>query len=221
MKRIRAFLDNYVDPAERLAQILFGLIMLLTTTAVARSTLDKEGTKGIEEMIREAIGCNVAWGVITGVLYSMNTLYDRSWPNRLQHDCRGCDDSVALAVIQDNIEESFAEITTPDDRAELARKILVNLKQTKTSPPSIGRKDLVTGLIIFVLVTMTIAALVPFCFTSDLKLAIQLTNILLVVLMFIVGFCWGRVVRMNSWLTGLAITIIGLAMVGVAEYLGG
>ena len=88
--------------------------------------------------------------------------------------------------------------------------------------PHFQWKDAATGLIILFLVVITaVPALVPFLFTDDMLLALRVTNTTLVAIMFVVGYCWGRVVLMNPWATGLSIMLIGVAMAGVAEWLGG
>ena len=40
-------------------------------------------------------------------------------------------------------------------------------------------------------------------------------------LLFVVGYRWARETNTNPWLGGLAMTLIGAALVGVAKLLGG
>jgi hypothetical protein len=58
--RIRRFVPRYLDPASRLGEVLFGLIMVLTMTLTAGLTV-AEGTEGVRQLLLAAIGCNVAW----------------------------------------------------------------------------------------------------------------------------------------------------------------
>ena len=53
--------ERILDPAERIAEILFGLIMALTCTgAIGVATADQFE---IRTMLIGALGCNVAWGI--------------------------------------------------------------------------------------------------------------------------------------------------------------
>ena len=70
------FIHRYLDPASRLSEILFGLIMVLSVTLTAGLTV-AEGAAGVRQLLLAALGCNVAWGIIDGVMYVMN-LHDRT-----------------------------------------------------------------------------------------------------------------------------------------------
>jgi hypothetical protein len=55
------FVPRYLDPASRLGEVLFGLVMVLTITLTAGLTV-AEGKEGVRQLLLVAIGCNVAWG---------------------------------------------------------------------------------------------------------------------------------------------------------------
>ncbi len=56
-----------LDPVERVSEVLFGLIMVLTFTGSL--SVAKAGRDDIRTMLIGALGCNIAWGIIDGVLY--------------------------------------------------------------------------------------------------------------------------------------------------------
>src|SRR5512145_3364575 len=64
-----------LDPAERISEVLFGLIMVLTFTG-SLSIVDAE-REDIRAMLIGALGCNIAWGLIDGILYMMGSLAER------------------------------------------------------------------------------------------------------------------------------------------------
>ena len=56
-----------LEPVERISEIWFGLVMVLTFTcsiAVAEA-----GSEEVHTMLRAAVGCNLAWGIIDAFLY--------------------------------------------------------------------------------------------------------------------------------------------------------
>jgi len=68
---------RYLDPGERLGEIIFGLIMVLTFTSTARATLG-ESEDSAHELLIATLGCNIAWGIIDGGMYLMSAMLDRA-----------------------------------------------------------------------------------------------------------------------------------------------
>ena len=66
--RRRSFVSRHLDPASHMGEILFGLIMTLTFTLAAGIVIQEEGREGAREMLIGILGCNLAWGIIDGVL---------------------------------------------------------------------------------------------------------------------------------------------------------
>src|SRR5512136_1834108 len=64
-----------LDPVDRVSEVLFGLIMVLTFTG-SLSVADA-GRDDIRAMLIGALGCNLAWGIIDGVLYLMGCLAEK------------------------------------------------------------------------------------------------------------------------------------------------
>ncbi len=81
MNYLRSFFESYADPAERLTEVLFGLLMVLTCTLGASLTV-AEGREATREMLLAALGCNVAWGLINGVIRTMDCMYERGLRRR-------------------------------------------------------------------------------------------------------------------------------------------
>src|SRR3982751_317985 len=64
-----------LEPIERVSEILFGLIMVLTFTGSL--SVAEAGREDVRTMLIGALGCNIAWGLIDGVLYMMGSLADK------------------------------------------------------------------------------------------------------------------------------------------------
>ena len=67
-----------LEPGERIAEVLFGLIMVLSFTG-SLSVADA-GRDDVRTMLIGALGCNIAWGIIDGILYLMDCLSRRRVP---------------------------------------------------------------------------------------------------------------------------------------------
>src|SRR5512136_594671 len=64
-----------LEPYDRISEVLFGLIMVLTFTGSL--SIAEAGRESIRTMLIGALGCNLAWGIIDGVLYLMGCLAEK------------------------------------------------------------------------------------------------------------------------------------------------
>src|SRR6201995_3561076 len=65
-----------LDPIDRVSEVLFGLIMVLTFTGSL--SVAEAGREDVRTMLIGALGCNLAWGIIDGILYLMGSLAEKS-----------------------------------------------------------------------------------------------------------------------------------------------
>ena len=65
-----------LDPIDRVSEILFGLFMVLTFTGTV--SVATAGREDVRLMLIAAIGCNIAWGFVDGVMYVLRTLVSRA-----------------------------------------------------------------------------------------------------------------------------------------------
>src|SRR5579864_4003523 len=115
------FVSKYLDPASRLGEILFGLIMVLTVTLTAGLTV-AEGRHGVRQLLVAAIGCNVAWGIIDAIMYIMNCVTVRSGKVRLVRAVQSAsNDQAALRLIQEEIEPELQELLDSQQADALSR----------------------------------------------------------------------------------------------------
>ena len=121
---MKRFVPKYLDPASRLGEVLFGLIMVLTVTLTAGLTV-AEGRAGVRQLLLAAIGCNLAWGIIDRVMYIMNCLTERSRKVRLIEAVqRARDARAALDVIQNEVEPELQSLLDPEQREAFSLSIL-------------------------------------------------------------------------------------------------
>src|SRR5690242_8024436 len=80
-----------LDPIERSMETLFGLIMVLTFTCTLSAAT--AGREEIRTMVFAALGCNLAWGIVDGVMYLLNTLAERGRGLQFLHRLRRTPDA--------------------------------------------------------------------------------------------------------------------------------
>jgi len=214
---------NYLKPNESLAEIVAGLIMVLSFT-LAASVASGGGQDGARAALIGAIGCNVAWGIIDAVFYIMDSAFDRRRLIRLGRAVASApDEAAALATIRGELDPHLASVTTAEDREQLYKRIRNSLVHRRVPRRAGLRRDDVLGAVtVFCLVFATaLPAVLPLLLINDPWIALRTSNLLVVGLLFIVGYRWAKYVDANPWLAGLGLTALGLALVAVAIPLGG
>jgi hypothetical protein len=219
---MKRFVPRYLDPASRLGEILFGLIMVLTVTLSAGFVVN-EGRAGVRELLIAAIGCNLAWGIIDAVMYLMNCVTVRSGKMQLVMAVqRAPDSSAALALIQKEVEPELLALLDPDEGEALGKSILRHLSQAEVTPATVTKDDIYGALACLFLVFFScLPAALPFFVLSQPYFALRVSNLLLVTLLFLVGYKWAGYIGINRMGAGLVMVLIGLALVGIAILLGG
>lgn len=218
----RPFLDRYLEPADRLNEVLFGLIMVLTFTLTAGIAIG-ESPDAVRELLIATIGCNLAWGVIDGAMFVMASLMERSRREREIARVREArDEAAAFAVIDGFMQDSLVAFATDDERVRLDRLILEAARRAPPERVRLHREDVYGALASFFLVVLsTIPAAIPFLLIDEPWPALRVSNAILVSLLFVVGVQWGRHAYVNRWLAGVAFLAAGLGLVGIAIALGG
>lgn len=208
-----------LDPVDRVTEVLFGLIMVLTST----NTLSVATAGGAEigTMIIGALGCNLAWGIIDAALYVMGCLNERGRELLMLRAVRQpVSPEEAGRLIAENLPESLASVLSPND-AEAMRQKLVRLPEPPPRP-GLTRDDArsAAGICLLVFVS-TFPVVIPFLFIGEVRPALRLSNAVAIAMMFACGYVFARYTGLRGWPTGLLMVAIGCAMVGVAIVLGG
>src|SRR3974377_1898072 len=75
-----------LEPIERISEVLFGLIMVLTFTC--SFSVAESGRAEVRTMLLAALGCNLVWGIIDAIMYLMGCLAERARSLSLLHRVR-------------------------------------------------------------------------------------------------------------------------------------
>ena len=208
-----------LEPHERVSEVLFGLIMVLTFTG-SLSIAESDGGD-VRTMLIGALGCNLAWGIIDGIFYLMGCLSEKGSGIRALRAVRmATEPEAAHRVIESELPPILAATLGPADYESLRQK-LIRLPE----PPSrvrLGRKEWLGAIAVCLwvfLVTFPVA--VPFIFMDDLGRAMRASNAIAIGLLFLSGYAFGRIAEYRPWLTGLSMVVLGSALVAVAIALGG
>lgn len=220
--RVRAFVERHLSPADRLAEALCGLIMVLTFTLVAAPHMG-EGREGVRNLLFATVGCNVAWGIIDGALYVLSCVSNRARRASIVRTVQQApDEARAVAVVRTALEPDLTWMTSEPDRESLYRAVVRVVSQAEPERPRATLDDWLGGAAILVVeVACTVPATLPFLLFGDRLLALRISNAVLLLLLFVIGYQWGRGIQGDRFKTGFAMLLLGAALVAVAISLGG
>jgi hypothetical protein len=208
-----------LDPVDRVSEVLFGLIMVLTFTGSL--SVAEAGRDDVRTMLIGALGCNLAWGIIDAVLYLMGCLAEKGKGLlTLQAVRRATDPKQAQRLIADALPSVVASILDPAELESMHQR----LKQLPAPPERARlRRDNWLGAIgVFLLVFLsTFPVAIPFIFMHNIGPALRVSNAVAVGMLFITGYTFGRITGRHPWLFGIAMVVLGAVLVGMTMALGG
>jgi VIT1/CCC1 family predicted Fe2+/Mn2+ transporter len=215
-----AFIHRYLDPASRLGEILFGLIMALGFTGAVRLGVDEADNR---TLFIDILGCNLAWAIVDGVMYVLTALFERGRKARLVRDVLAApSEAAALDLIGSEFDDRLEPLLTPDERGQFYRSVLTAVRRADREPARVRREDLLGGVAVaLVIVIATLPVVVPYLVVSDPNLAVRLSNAVALSLLFLLGARWGYLVGGRPWRIATALTALGVAMVLITIALGG
>ena len=210
---------HVLQPGERIAEVLFGLIMVLSFTG-SLSVADA-GRDDVRTMLIGALGCNIAWGIIDGILYLMDCLSERGRDIRaLQAARRAAAPEEAHRVIAEALPPMVAAALGPAEYETVRQKLL--RAPEPPARPWLSKADWLGGLAVFFWVFVTtFPVAIPFIFMHDVARAMRVSNGIAVGLLVITGYAFGRITNYHPWLTSLAMVVLGVALVAATIALGG
>lgn len=208
-----------LSPIDRVSEVLFGLIMVLTFTGSL--SIAEAGRDDVRAMLIGALGCNLAWGIIDGILYVMGALAEESHNLMTLRAVRASrDPEKARQLIADALPQTVAAVLQPVE-VDSVRQRLGALPE----PPErvqIDREMYLGGLAVFLWVFVTtFPVAIPFIVMQDAHRALRVSNGVAVALLFVAGWAFGRITSRNPLLTGIAMVAIGLLLVALTMALGG
>jgi VIT family len=217
--RQHAIRKRVLEPDERMAEVLFGLIMVLTFTGSL--SIAEAGRDDVRAMLIGALGCNLAWGIIDGVLYLMGCLAEKGRDLATYRAVMQVSDPTqARRLIVDMLPPLLGSVIRSDEIDRLLQR-MVDLPQ----PPEHARlsgSDWRGACAVFLLVFFsTFPVTVPFIFMENAMAAVRVSNGVAIVMLFAAGVTYGRVIGRTPWIQGLSMVALGAVLVALTIAFGG
>jgi hypothetical protein len=208
-----------LDKQARIAEILFGLIMVLTFTCTI--SVSTAGKQEVKELLWAALGCNLAWGLVDGIMYLMDQLIGRAYGiTQLNRIRQSSDIAESRSIIRGNISPLIAEVMEDQQIDELDEK-LKKLPEIKGRSTLILKDFLLAGQIFLLVFLTTLPVALPFLFVSNVAMAMRISNGTALLLLFAGGYSLARYSGLRAGITALAYAAIGVFLVAMTMALGG
>lgn len=207
-----------LDPVDRAAEILFGLIMVMTFTGTLG--VAQAASADVKAMLLGALSCNLAWSIIGAAMFLLSSTGERRLAKQTVEAVQTATSaSVARSVIAGALPPLVLPALSATDLDRI-RHHLMGLP-AKTIQVRIEAHDFAGAIAVFLVVfLLTFPVAAPFLFISDATIALRVSNGIAVGLLFATGYTFGRHAGAPLRVR-LLMTVVGLSMVAIAIALGG
>ena len=208
-----------LDQMERISEILFGLIMVLTFTGSLSATGLDHGE--VRNTLIGALGCNLAWGIIDALMYLMACFGEQGRRLLMLRSVKGTSELGEVYKTIAGALPSVVASSLQSSEFEIIRQKLIQLPDPPARP-KLSKGDWIGAAGVFLLVFVsTLPVVIPFTVLGNHQLALRISNAIAIVMLFLCGYAFGHYSGHRPWRMGLLMVIIGLVMVGITIALGG
>jgi hypothetical protein len=211
--------DRALNPVERISEVLFSLIMVLTFTC-SFSVADA-GRAEVRTMLLGALGCNLAWGIIDAVFYLLACFGERGRAILTLGALRQVSTPAqAHRIIAQALPPVLVSVLSTSD-LEALRERLGHLREP-AHRPRLGKREWRGALAVFLIVVLsTFPVIIPFVLISNARVALRISNCIAVCMLFLAGYALGRYTGHRPWRIASTMVCLGVALVGTTIFLGG
>lgn len=223
-------LGRFLDPIDSLFSILYGVLFALLFTLsyevlIYRDDAESGFSSGYgQRLALVTLAVVTGWGIIEGAAHLLGSVLARSERRRLLRAVQASSsEEEAVSTVADELDFILEPITRGEQRNAMYHDMLPYLRQAEPKAVRFQRADAVGALTVVLLyVAAVLPSLLPlFLVRDNFALAIRISNVVSLLVVFAAGYAWGTHTGTNPWKTGLLLASVCLAMVVTAMLLGG
>jgi len=207
-----------LDPMDRIIEAIFGIVMVLTFTCTFSAV---EATRAdVRSMMLAAIGCNVAWGLVDGVMYLVARVTQQMRGMQALKVIRASGPAEGGRVLAGALPPLVVEALGTGGLDDLRRR----LEELPSAPDRvrITLEDWLGALGIFLIAVISMMpVLLPFILMKEPHPAMRVSNGIALVMLFLLGQQWASLIGLPRWRVGIALAFGGAVLVGITIALGG
>ena len=197
--------------------MLFGLIMALTFTTTFEVVT--AGKADVRTMLIGALGCNLAWGLVDGVMFVVTRSVEKYRLDSRIRAMQAAPPAEARRILEEELPEGWSLLLDAEDRERMTQRA-----RALTLPGHYGvtGAEVRAGLAVLLLVFFsTFPVALPFLLFDNLYRAARVSDAAGIVMLFVIGTRLGHHAGRRPLLVGLIMVGIGVALSAVAIRFGG
>ncbi len=210
---------NALEPSDRYLEVMFGVIMALSFTSAV--SVSHEGSAEIHHLLWAVICCNVAWGIIDGLTFMINSMIGRSRKNVLYHSILNAKTKEEGVKITKRELQPFVAGIIPEEQVNALYDKMMQLPP----PPKhylFNVTEVKNAIIIFLInFISTLPVALPFLIMSDAIKAKIMSDLISVCILFYCGYAMAKYSGFKPWLSGLGMVLLALCFFMLTKILGG
>ncbi len=208
---------DVLDPVDRFSEVVYGLIIALSITG---SLSVGAGTRDVRLLLVGALGANVAWGIVDAVMYVLGKVLRRARVRATERAIRVAPDAErGRRLLAEELPSDVADALTLSELDAIRRKVAA---RDPLKPLRLRDQDLLgAGAVFLMVVSSTLPATLPFVFLKDVDLAVRISHVTAIVLLFLGGCGLGRYAEIGAIRTGLTTMSVGVVLFILTIALGG
>jgi VIT1/CCC1 family predicted Fe2+/Mn2+ transporter len=221
LTRLEWPLFNVLSPSVSLAELVYGLVTALAVTNTLRYAFEGQPNANFL-IVMAALGANLAWGIADGFIYLLSSTVENRRVYSDAKELRQFDDETARSTILADLSGTMVHTLEDHEKKIIVDTVHSSLKRSNLHHVHLKKVDYV-GAVACVLLSLTAALpiILPHLFTTDAVFANLVGNIIGLIIMFILGVIWARMVKEPLVKSGLIMFSIGLIILTVVILFGG
>jgi hypothetical protein len=168
----------------------------------------------------EILTVNLIWGMFDGWMLIFTNLLSEGRYNKMISRIESSDKKLATEIIKNELDDTIISRCDKKTREQIIETVLKNLSsipQATLKKPKISKNDIIAALICTFFVFLPCIVILPFfLLMNNLNLAILVSNIIGLGMLFAFGYKLGSCTDRNKIITGMIIMLIGLVIIVAA-----
>ncbi len=216
-------LAGYIGKYWAGAEVMYGVIIAMTFTSMLRG-YPNVLELFVDKTIVAALLCCMAWGIADGLFYFWERSYLIRRENRIiQLSKSAQENESAIPLIEEQLDDTILRNIPRDHRLKLYEKLTDYLSGVDTREKLSSNEALTIVLGTFILSAGAgVIVVAPFFVIDNVVQALNVSNLLGIVLLFVVGYF--RALDKNFFskvIFGFGSSLIGIIIAGMTIILGG
>jgi len=222
-KKIKKQISEYFISTSWPWEIISGLFIVLIMINGSKNFINNQSFSKTRLVIFIAT-INLLWATVDGLLLIFTNLLEKGRDNKISSIIKSSDKNLATQTISNELNRTTIKVLdekTKEDIVEIILGKILLLSTDTITKYKISSRDIFGSTIVIFFVFLPSILILPFfLFTSNLSVAILISNIIGILMLFGFGYRLGSCINRNKILIGVIVAIVGLTIMILGTILG-